>query len=38
MAIAAHTWNLELTAEPEWLPRVMVNHVGRCSIRYEFIP
>ena len=38
MAIAAHTRNLELTAEPKWLPRVMVNHVDQCPIRYEFVP
>ena len=38
MAIAAHTRNLELTAEPQWLPRVMVNHVDQCPIRYEFVP
>ena len=38
LAIARHTRNLELTAEPKWLPRVMVNHVDQCPIRYEFIP
>lgn len=38
LAIAAHTRNLELTAEPKWLSRVMVNHVDQCPIRYEFIP
>jgi|LakMenEpi03Aug12_release.lakeMendotaPanAssembly.Ray.scaffolds.fasta_scaffold43653_5 cytochrome P450 len=37
-AIAAHTRNLELTEQPNWLPRVMVNHVDRCPIRYEFVP
>ena len=37
-AIAAHTRNLELTGESKWLPRVMVNHVDRCPIRYEFVP
>lgn len=38
LAIAAHTRGLELTEEPKWLPRVMVNHVDRCPIRYEFVP
>ena len=38
LAIAAHTRNLELTAQPKWLPRVMVNHVDQCPIRYEFVP
>ena len=37
-AIARHTRDLELTAEPQWLPRVMVNHVDRCPIRYRFEP
>ncbi len=37
-AIARHTRDLELTAEPHWLPRVMVNHVDRCPIRYRFEP
>ena len=37
-AIARHTRDLELTAEPQWLPRVMVNHVDRCPIRYRFQP
>ena len=36
--IARHTRDLELTAEPQWLPRVMVNHVDRCPIRYRFEP
>ncbi|MDE0613324.1 MAG: cytochrome P450 [bacterium] len=36
--IARHTRDLELTAEPHWLPRVMVNHVDRCPIRYRFEP
>lgn len=38
LAIATHTRNLELTEQPNWLPRVMVNHVDRCPIRYEFVP
>ena len=38
VAIARHTRDLELTAEPRWLPRVMVNHVDRCPIRYRFEP
>lgn len=38
VAIARHTRNLELTSEPHWLPRVMVNHVDRCPIRYRFEP
>ena len=37
-AIAHHTRDLELTAEPHWLPRVMVNHIDRCPIRYRFEP
>lgn len=37
-AIARHARNLELTAEPQWLPRVMVNHLDRCPIRYCFQP
>lgn len=36
--IARHTSELELTAEPQWLPRVMVNKVDRCPIRYRFQP
>lgn len=36
--IARHTRDLELTSEPQWLPRVMVNHVDRCPIRYRFEP
>jgi len=35
-AIARHTRDLELTEEPKWLARVMVNHVDRCPIRYRF--
>lgn len=38
LMIAAHTRNLELVDEPRWLPRVMVNHVDRCVIKYEFVP
>ena len=37
-AIARHTRDLELTAEPQWQPKVMVNLVDRCPIRYRFIP
>ena len=36
--IARHTRDLELTAEPRWLPRVMVNQVDRCPIRYRYEP
>lgn len=36
-AIARHTRDLELTAEPNWLARVMVNNVDRCPIRYRFV-
>ena len=36
--IARHARDLELTAEPHWLPRVMVNHVDRCPVRYRFEP
>ena len=35
--IARHTRDLELTAEPKWQPRVMVNNVDRCPIRYTFV-
>lgn len=35
--IARHTRDLELTAEPRWLPRVMVNNVDRCPVRYRFV-
>ena len=38
LAIAHHTRDLQLTAEPRWLPRVMVNHVDRCPVAYEFVP
>ena len=38
LAIAVHTRNLELTGDSKWLPRVMVNHVDTCPIRYEFVP
>lgn len=37
-AIARHTRSLELVGEPRWLSRVMVNHVDRCPITYEFVP
>ena len=37
-AIARHTRDLELTAEPHWQPRVMVNHIDRCPIRYRYKP
>lgn len=37
-AIARHTRSLELAGEPRWLSRVMVNHVDRCPITYEFVP
>ena len=37
-AIARHTRDLELTATPQWLPRVMVNKVDRCPIRFRFQP
>ena len=37
IAIAMHTRSLELTDEPHWLPRVMVNHVDRCPVTYEFV-
>ena len=36
-AIARHTRDLELTANPQWLPRVMVNHVDQCPIRYRYV-
>ncbi len=36
--IARHTRDLELAAEPHWLPRVMVNHVDQCPIRYRYEP
>ena len=35
--IARHTRDLELTAEPVWQPRVMVNRVDRCPIRYRYV-
>ncbi len=37
-AIARHAHDLELTATPQWLPRVMVNNVDQCPIRYRFEP
>jgi len=35
--IARHTRDLELTAEPVWQPRVMVNNVDRCPVRYQYV-
>ena len=35
--IARHTTDLELTGEPKWLPRVMVNHVDTCPISYRYV-
>jgi cytochrome P450 len=34
--IATHCEDLELTAEPKWQPRVMVNSVDRCPVRYAY--
>jgi cytochrome P450 len=34
--IATHCHDLELTAEPNWQPRVMVNTVDQLPIRYSF--
>lgn len=36
-AIARHTAQLELTAEPVWRPQVMVNNVDQCPIRYTYV-
>ena len=36
-AVAVHCHDLELTAEPHWLPRVMVNNVDACPVRYRFV-
>ncbi|HEY3671881.1 MAG TPA: cytochrome P450 [Acidimicrobiia bacterium] len=36
VAIATHCHDLELTAEPAWQPRVMVNTVDQLPIRYIF--
>ena len=35
--VATHCHDLELTAEPHWLPRVMVNNVDRCPVRYRYV-
>jgi cytochrome P450 len=35
--LATHCHDLELTAEPRWQPRVMVNSVDRLPIRYRFV-
>ena len=34
-AIATHAHDLELTAEPRWQPRVMVNAVDTCPVRFH---
>jgi len=36
-AIAEHTRDLELLAEPNWSARTMVNHVDRCVVGYRFV-
>lgn len=36
-AIAEHTRELELLAEPNWSARTMVNHVDRCVVGYRFV-
>ncbi len=36
--IATHCHDLELTAEPRWQPRVMVNTVDRCPVRFRYMP
>jgi hypothetical protein len=35
---ATHCDDFELTAEPHWQPRVMVNAVDQLPIRYTFKP
>ena len=35
--VATRCADLELTAEPNWLPRVMVNNVDRCPVRYRWV-
>jgi len=34
--IATHCHDLELTAEPQWQPRVMVNAVDACPVRFTY--
>ena len=36
-AIARHTRGLELPAESKWQPRVMVNVVDQCPVRYRYV-
>jgi cytochrome P450 len=36
--LATHCHDLELTAEPRWQPRVMVNSVDHCPVRYHYRP
>jgi len=34
--IARHCHDLELTGEPRWQPKVMVNNVDRCPVRFRY--
>lgn len=34
--VATHCHDLEITEEPRWLPRVMVNAVDRLPVRFQF--
>ena len=37
VTLVTHCHDLELTAEPRWQPRVMVNSVDRCPVRFRFV-